>query len=67
MRLLDRYILREILGYFLLGLGVFVFVLMMPELLRVSELLARESLSPLQKHRFRERDCRTSVAQPEDP
>ncbi len=48
MRLLDRYILREILGYFLLGLGVFVFVLMTPELLKVSELLARESLSPLQ-------------------
>ncbi len=45
MKLLDRHILREIFGYFLLGLGVFGFVLMMPELLRLSELLARESLS----------------------
>ena len=48
MKLLDRYILREILAYFLLGLGVFGFVLMMPELLRLSELIAQESLSPLQ-------------------
>lgn len=45
MRLLDRYILREILGYALLSLGVFLFILMTPEVLRLSELLARESIA----------------------
>lgn len=45
MRLLDRYVLHEILGYALLGLGVFLFILMTPEVLRLSELLARENIS----------------------
>jgi len=45
MKLLDRYILREILGYALLGLGVFLFILMTPEVLRLSELLAQESVT----------------------
>ena len=48
MKLLDRYIFREILGYTLVGVGVFGFVLMTPELLRLSELLARESMGPVQ-------------------
>ena len=48
MKLLDRYIFREILGYTLVGVGVFAFVLMTPELLRLSELLARESMGPVQ-------------------
>lgn len=47
MKLLDRYIFREILGYTLVGVGVFAFVLMTPELLRLSELLARESMGPV--------------------
>ncbi len=45
MKLLDRYILREILGYALLGLGVFLFILMTPEVLRLSEMLAQESVT----------------------
>ena len=45
MKLLDRYILREILGYALLGLGVFLFILMTPEVLRLSELLAQETVT----------------------
>ena len=45
MRLLDRYILREILGYSGLGLGVFLFILLTPEVLRLSELLARENVA----------------------
>ncbi|MFQ5663260.1 MAG: LPS export ABC transporter permease LptF [Terriglobia bacterium] len=45
MKLLDRYIFREILGYAGLGLALFLFVLMTPEVLRLSELLARESIA----------------------
>jgi LPS export ABC transporter permease LptF/LPS export ABC transporter permease LptG len=45
MKLLDRYILREILGYALLGLAVFLFILMTPEVLRLSELLAQETVT----------------------
>lgn len=45
MRLLDRYILREIAGYAALGLGVFLFILLTPEVLRLSELLARENVA----------------------
>ena len=45
MKLVDRYILREISGYAGLGLGVFLFVLMTPEVLRLSELLARENIA----------------------
>ncbi|MEE8202102.1 MAG: LPS export ABC transporter permease LptF [Candidatus Acidoferrales bacterium] len=48
MRILDRYILREILGYALLGLGVFVFILIIPELVRLSELLAQENIGWVQ-------------------
>lgn len=45
MKLVDRYILREIAGYAGLGLGVFLFILMTPEVLRLSELLARENIA----------------------
>lgn len=45
MKLVDRYILREILGYAGLGLGVLLFILMTPEVLRLSELLARENIA----------------------
>lgn len=44
MKILDRYILWEISGYALLGLAVFTFVLTTPELLRLSELFARQSV-----------------------
>ncbi len=44
MKIIDRYILREISGYALLGLVVFTFVLTTPELLRLSELFARQSV-----------------------
>lgn len=45
MKLVDRYIFREIVGYAALGLGVFLFILMTPEVLRLSELLARENIA----------------------
>ncbi len=41
MRILDRYILREMASYAGLSLGVFLFILMIPEVLRLSELLAQ--------------------------
>ncbi|HSC77862.1 MAG TPA: LptF/LptG family permease [Candidatus Acidoferrales bacterium] len=41
MRILDRYILREMVSYAGLSLGVFLFILMIPEVLRMSELLAQ--------------------------
>ena len=45
MRLLNRYILQEILGYAGLSLGVFLFILMTPEVLRLSALLAQEHIA----------------------
>ncbi len=45
MRLVNRYLLREVTGYSLLGLSVFLFILLTPELLRLSELLARENIA----------------------
>lgn len=45
MRILTRYVLKEILGYALLGLVVFTFVLTIPEVLRLSELFAQQSVS----------------------
>ena len=41
MRILDRYILREMVSYAGLSLGVFLFILMIPEVLKLSELLAQ--------------------------
>ena len=45
MRLIERYLLREIAGYATLGFGVFLFILLTPEVLRLSELLARENVA----------------------
>lgn len=45
LSLLDRYLLREIAGFAALGLGVFLFILLTPEVLRLSELLARENVA----------------------
>ena len=47
MRLLTRYILREILGYALLGGLLFTFVLLMRYLLPLLELFVRGIASPL--------------------
>ncbi len=44
MKILDRYILREILRYAGVSLGVFLFILMIPEVLKLSELLAQENV-----------------------
>jgi len=44
MKILDRYILREILRYAGVSLGVFLFILMIPEVLKLSELLAQENI-----------------------
>lgn len=43
MRILDRYITREVLSYALLGLAVFTFVLFVPQLVRLMELAVRQS------------------------
>lgn len=45
MKILDRYILKEISGHCWLALAAFTFVLTAPELFRLSELLARQSVS----------------------
>ena len=41
MRILDRYIVREIFRHAFLGLIVFTFVLFVPQLVRLMELLVR--------------------------
>jgi LPS export ABC transporter permease LptF/LPS export ABC transporter permease LptG len=41
MRILDRYIAREVLLHALLGLAVFTFVLFVPQLVRLMELIVR--------------------------
>jgi len=43
MRLIDRYICREIISHAALGLAVFTFVLFIPQLVRLMELLVRHS------------------------
>jgi len=43
MRILDRYIVREVFRYTLLGLVVFTFVLFVPQLVRLMELFVRHS------------------------
>src|SRR5262249_41544226 len=43
MRILDRYIVREMFRHALLGLVVFTFVLFVPQLVRLMELLVRHS------------------------
>ncbi len=46
MRLLDRYICREVFSHALLGLAVFTFVFFVPHLVRLMELLVRHSAAP---------------------
>ena len=48
MRILDRYIVREIFRHAFLGLIVFTFVLFIPQLVRLMELLVRHSGSGAQ-------------------
>ena len=43
MRLIDRYIFREIISYALLGLAVFTFVFFVPQLVRLMDLVVRHS------------------------
>src|SRR3974377_1552200 len=43
MRILDRYIVREVLRHALLGLLIFTFVLFVPKLVRLMELFFRHS------------------------
>ena len=46
LRILDRYILREIGPSFVLGAGVFTFVLLLNEILRFAEILINQGASP---------------------
>ena len=43
--LIDRYLLRELLSPFLLGLGVFTFVLLMDRILRLTELVITKGVA----------------------
>jgi len=43
MRIIDRYICREVFSHALLGLAVFTFVFFVPQLVRLMELLVRHS------------------------
>lgn len=46
MRILDRYIAREVTRHSLLGLLIFTFVLFVPKLVRLMEILVRHTGSP---------------------
>ncbi len=48
MRILDRYIVREVLRHALLGLAVFTFVFFVPQLVRLMELFVRHAGSGAQ-------------------
>jgi LPS export ABC transporter permease LptF/LPS export ABC transporter permease LptG len=48
MRILDRYIVREVVRHALLGLVIFTFVLFVPKLVRLMELFVRHSGSGAQ-------------------
>src|SRR5437660_2731434 len=48
MRILDRYIVREVFRHALLGLVVFTFVFFVPQLVRLMELFVRHSGSGAQ-------------------
>ena len=41
MRIIDRYIFREILSHALLGLGIFTFVIFVPQLVQIMNVVAR--------------------------
>src|ERR1700688_498281 len=46
MRIIDRYICREVLSHSLLGLTVFTFVFFVPQLVQLMNLVVRHSGSP---------------------
>jgi len=48
MRILDRYIVREVFRHALLGLAVFTFVFFVPQLVRLMELFVRHTGSGAQ-------------------
>src|SRR5437660_10503404 len=48
MRILDRYIVREVFRHALLGLAVFTFVFFVPKLVQLMELFVRHSGSGVQ-------------------
>ena len=48
MRILDRYIVREVFRHALLGLAVFTFVFFVPQLVRLMELFVRHAGSGTQ-------------------
>ncbi len=52
MRILDRYIVREVFRHALLGLVVFTFVFFVPQLIRLMELFVRHSGSGAQVLKF---------------
>jgi LPS export ABC transporter permease LptF/LPS export ABC transporter permease LptG len=52
MRILDRYIVREVFRHALLGLVVFTFVLFVPKLVRLMELFVRHSGSGAQNFKL---------------
>src|SRR6267378_3407424 len=43
MRLIDRYICRQVFSHALLGLGIFSFVFFVPQLVRLMDLVVRHS------------------------
>ena len=47
MRILTRYILGEVLSHTLVGIGLFTFVLFMPQLVQILELVVQDGASPL--------------------
>jgi len=48
MRILDRYIAREVIRHALLGLIIFTFVLFVPKLVRLMEIFVRHTGSGTQ-------------------
>jgi LPS export ABC transporter permease LptF/LPS export ABC transporter permease LptG len=46
MRLINRYICREVFSHALLGLAIFTFVFFIPQLVRLMEFVVRHSASP---------------------
>jgi LPS export ABC transporter permease LptG/LPS export ABC transporter permease LptF len=47
VRILTRYILGEVLSHALVGIGLFTFVIFMPKLLQILELVVQDGASPL--------------------
>jgi LPS export ABC transporter permease LptG/LPS export ABC transporter permease LptF len=47
VRILTRYILGEVLSHTLVGIGLFTFVLFMPQLVQILELVVQDGASPM--------------------